>query len=155
MEWNLLIVLGGSEIIIGMADMFDKQKRTAIMSAVKSKNSKAELMVFHNLRQHKIYFQKHYRRALGSPDIALPRKKKAVFIDGDFWHGRSYPELLEKYGEGGFWTRKIGKNIARDKEQRAQLIVDGWQVFQVWESDILRKGTRDQVMNKIEVFLTS
>jgi len=148
-----LTVFDGSGIIIGMADMFDKQKRSEIMSAVKGKNSRAELLAFRHLRRRKIYFQKHYRRALGCPDIALPRRKKAVFIDGNFWHGRSYAELLEKYGEDNFWTEKIGKNVARDRAQRAQLVADGWQVFQVWESDINRMRTRGETLASIERFL--
>jgi DNA mismatch endonuclease (patch repair protein) len=138
-----------------MADVFDKQKRSAIMAAVKSKNTKAELMVFRFLRSHKIYFQKHYRRVPGSPDVALPRKKRAVFIDGDFWHGRTYNDLLTKHGTDDFWTVKIGKNIKRDAEQRAKLSKDGWQICQVWESDLSRLRTRQEVLDKIKTFLTS
>lgn len=70
-----------------MTDVFSKQKRSEIMSLIRSKNTAIELNVFRFLRRNSIYFQKNYKRAMGSPDVALPRKKKAVFIDGDFWHG--------------------------------------------------------------------
>lgn len=69
-----------------MTDVFDPEKRREVMKLVKSKNSKAELIVFRYLRKQGIYFQKHYKKASGRPDIALPRKKKAVFIDGDFYN---------------------------------------------------------------------
>lgn len=138
-----------------MPDMFSKDKRREIMQAVKSKNSKAELLAFKYLRQHKIYHQKHYKKAFGSPDIALPRKHKAVFIDGDFWHGRSLDELLKRYGVGGYWTKKIVANVERDKKRRAALREAGWQVLTVWESDINRKRTREATLASIKDFLIS
>lgn len=67
-----------------MPDMFSAQKRSEIMSRIRSKGTEAERITFKYLRQNKIYFQKHYARVAGKPDIALPRKKKAFFIDGDF-----------------------------------------------------------------------
>lgn len=68
-----------------MADIFTEHKRREIMRAVKSKNSKAETLVFHYLQTNKIYFQRHYKRAVGSPDVALPRKKKATAQRTDLW----------------------------------------------------------------------
>ncbi len=63
-----------------MTDIFDPEKRRQIMSSVKSKNSVAEKIVFQYLRKNKIYFQKHYTKIIGKPDIAIPRKKKAIFL---------------------------------------------------------------------------
>ena len=54
------------------------------MSKIHARNTKAEVLVFRELRKRGLYFQKHYKRVKGSPDVALPRKKRAVFIDGDF-----------------------------------------------------------------------
>ena len=59
------------------------------MSKIRSKNTKIENLVFKELRKRKIYFQRHYKKCAGSPDIALPKKKIAIFIDGD---GR-YPKI--------------------------------------------------------------
>ncbi len=75
-----------------MSYMFSSQKRSEIMSHIRSKNTEAERITFRYLRRNKIYFQKHYTRTAGKPDIALPRRKKEVFIDGDFWHGRELRE---------------------------------------------------------------
>ena len=136
-----------------MVDMFDKNKRSAIMAAIKSRDTKVELLVFHYLRQRRVYFQRHYKRVAGSPDIALPRKKKAVFIDGDFWHGRDYDEVLHRYGPEHYWTKKIARNIERDKEQRNALISAGWRVYRVWESDLNRVRTRVDTLKSIEDFL--
>jgi DNA mismatch endonuclease, patch repair protein len=123
------------------------------MARTKSKNSKAELLVFNNLRKNGIYFQKHYSRAPGRPDIAVPRKKKAIFIDGDFWHGHKFNRTLELRGPDDYWTLKIARNMERDKMQASKLIDCGWQFLRVWESDILRKKTRDDVLVGIRNFL--
>lgn len=120
------------------------------MSSVRSKNSKAELLVFSYLRRSKIYHQKHYERAPGKPDIALPKKKKAIFIDGDYWHGRH----MAKVTKNPFWLEKISKNKERDKKTVSQLKATGWRVLRVWESDINRKRTRDIHLNHIRRFLT-
>lgn len=138
-----------------MSDVFDKNKRSEVMALIKSKNSKAELIVFKYLRQNNVYFQKHYKGVVGTPDIALPRKKRAVFVDGDFWHGRSIESLVEKRGEEDYWTKKIRANIARDLKNKDELKMMGWSVMNVWESDLKRKSTRESTLKSIENFLTS
>jgi DNA mismatch endonuclease, patch repair protein len=125
------------------------------MSSMRSKNSKAELIVFSYLRKEGIYFQKHYVRAPGKPDIALPRKKRAVFIDGDFWHGRNYQHRLKGRRSNDPWIMKIKRNIYRDQEQAELLRANKWAFIRVWESDILRKRTRVETLDKIMNFLIS
>ena len=120
------------------------------MSRIRSKNTKAELLVFRELRRRGIYFQKHYSRVPGKPDIALPRKKIAVFIDGDFWHGwqffKNKKRLPKKY-----WIKKIEGNIARDKKNRAKLKRQGWKILRIWEHEIRKDGS--YVIAKVLLFL--
>lgn len=137
-----------------MADIFDKKKRSEVMSRIRSKDTKAELIVFRYLRKEGVYIQKHYKKAPGNPDIALPRKKKAVFIDGDFWHGRNYQETIDRLPKG-YWKEKIARNVNRDKKNRQQLINNDWSILQVWESDVKRKRTREGELEKIIKFLKS
>jgi len=131
-----------------MPDIFTKEKRSEVMSRIRPKNTKPEMLVFRELRRRGIYFQKHYKRVAGSPDIALPRKKIAVFIDGDFWHGYrfdSYKDRLPKE----YWLGKIEANIKRDKRDRMILKRAGWKVMRVWEHDLSRnkiKKTIDKVL---------
>jgi DNA mismatch endonuclease (patch repair protein) len=135
-----------------MPDIFDRPKRSEIMSLIRSKNTKAEIVVFRYLKKENVYFQKHYKRIPGNPDIALPRKKKAVFIDGDFWHGREYQKTIERLPKG-YWKEKIERNVKRDKKSRAELAKEGWSILQVWESDINRKRTQQEQLEKIAKFL--
>jgi DNA mismatch endonuclease, patch repair protein len=138
-----------------MPDMYSPEKRSEIMSRIRAKETQAEKIAFQYLRQQKIYFQKHYARAAGKPDIALPRKKKVVFIDGDFWHGKTYDKVLQNRPPGDYWVLKIAGNMERDKQQRKALADAGWDILQIWEEDIKRKSTRDQTLESIKTFLTS
>ena len=104
------------------------------MSRIGSKNTQIELRVFSHLRRIGIHFQRHYRRAPGSPDIAQPRRKRAVFIDGDFWHGWRFAGWSAKLTP--YWCEKIGRNIRRDRRNRTALRRAGWSVLRVWEHEL-------------------
>lgn len=136
-----------------MADMYSPEKRSEIMSRIRSKETVAEKIVFRELRRRKVYFQKHYKNAPGKPDIALPRKKKAVFIDGDFWHGRDFRRMADARPPDDFWVKKLTYNMDRDKRQLEELSRNGWLVLRVWESDIKRKRTREGEIEKLVSFL--
>jgi DNA mismatch endonuclease (patch repair protein) len=133
-----------------MADVFSKEKRSEIMSKIKGKNTKVELLVFRELRKRGIYFQKHYKRVPGKPDIALPRKKIAIFIDGDFWHGYKYNKMKMRLPKI-YWRAKIEANMLRDTINRRKLRKMGWKVLRLWEHEIL-KG-KDTCLQKIINFL--
>lgn len=139
-----------------MADIFTPEKRSDVMSRIRGKNTSPEVLVFRYLRKQGIYFQKHYKRAKGSPDIALPRKKKAVFIDGGFWHGYDFENRKGKLlaAEQHYWVKKIERNMERDESCRKALLEAGWQILRVWDHDIKRKRTREQVFGEIVEFLT-
>ena len=131
-------------------DKISKEKRSEIMSLIKSKGTKVENIVFKELRKKNIYFQKHYNRIPGNPDIALPRKKRAIFIDGDFWHGYDLEKLKERLPEG-YWTKKIQKNVDRDILNRNLLIEKGWSIISVWEHQVYKEF--DRTISRIIDFL--
>jgi DNA mismatch endonuclease (patch repair protein) len=101
-----------------MADIFNPKKRSEIMSLIKAKNTKPEILVFKYLRANNIYFQKHYKsKEKINIDIAQPRKRKALFIDGEFWHGYTLERRKDKLPM--FWVQKIIRNVKRDRRYRA------------------------------------
>ena len=122
------------------------------MSRIRSTNTSLEEKVFKYLKHEKIYFQKHYKKAIGNPDIALPRKKKAVFIDGDFWHGWKFKERLKKLPRV-YWREKIKKNIKRDEQNRRLLRRSGWKILRVWGHEL--KKNEEKTLGKIKEFLLS
>lgn len=132
-----------------MPDVFSKEKRSEIMSRIRSKNTLIERTVFLFLKQQKLYFQIHYKRAAGQPDIALPRKKRALFLDGDFWHGRDYNARSKKLSH--YWKTKIADNIKRDKKNYLMLKKQGWGVLRVWERDI--EKNKEKTLKMIYNFL--
>jgi len=107
------------------------------MSKIRSEGTSIEKMVYKELGERGIHFQKHYKKIAGSPDVALPSKKIAIFIDGDFWHGFRYP-LWKKRLAAKFWTKKIERNRARDKRNHTKLRRDGWKVKRIWEHQLLK-----------------
>jgi DNA mismatch endonuclease, patch repair protein len=132
-------------------DKFSKQKRRRIMQSIRSKNTKIELLVFRELRKQGIHFQKHYKRAIGSPDVALPSKKKAIFIDGDFWHGYQFAKRKKRLPKK-YWVAKIERNIDRDRKSRLSLRRAGWDVLRVWEHQLgeERIGTLEKIVSFIK-----
>ena len=134
-----------------MPDIFTKEKRSEVMSKIRSKNTTVERVVFSFLRKEKIYFQRHYDRVVGCPDVALPSKKVAIFLDGDFWHGRNAATRLPKLNE--WWRAKIERNMKRDKASRAALRKAGWSVLKVWEGELMRRRTREKWLEKIRAHL--
>jgi DNA mismatch endonuclease (patch repair protein) len=133
-------------------DKFSKEMRSGIMSKIHSKGTKVEQIVFKELRRRKIYFQAHYKNVPGNPDIALPRKKCAIFIDGDFWHGYELQKLKNRLPEN-YWMAKIERNVKRDRKNRAELRKMGWDILRVWEHEVY--DNLDEVINHIVLFITS
>ena len=131
-------------------DIFTKKKRSEIMSKIRSENTKVERLVFRELRRQGIYFQKHYKGAKGKPDIALPKKKKAVFIDGDFWHGRNFSKQRKRLPKR-YWLAKIENNMKKDKRNRTTLKRKGWKVLRVWEKETIKNP--EKTIKKISDFL--
>lgn len=117
-------------------DVHTKAQRSYNMSQVKSKNTKPELLMFSLLENAGYKFQKHYPIA-GKPDIAFPDVRVAVFIDGEFWHGKNFKTQKDTWSP--FWIKKIGDNLRRDQKNMRKLRADGWHVIRLWDKKVIRK----------------
>jgi DNA mismatch endonuclease (patch repair protein) len=119
-----------------------------MMSRVKARDNKAELMLRKELWGRGIRYRLHSKHLIGKPDLIFARKAIAVFVDGDFWHGRA---LIEEGVEGlkrglrtarsDWWIEKIQKTAQRDQTVTRRLEADGWTVIRFWESDVLQNCT--------------
>ena len=121
-----------------MTDIFSKKKRSWIMSRIHSTETKAEIKLCKDLRKHRLHFRKHCKKLPGNPDIAFPRRKVAVFVDGVFWHGYNW-KVLGKVPKPGYWRKKIARNISRDKKTNSILKKMGWKVLRFWEYKVLKE----------------
>lgn len=120
------------------------------MSLIRAKNTGIERKVFSFLRKNKVHFQKHYSKARGNPDVAVPSKKLAVFIDGDFWHGYRFKEWRTRIPKE-YWREKIASNIARDAKNRTALRRKGWRVLRIWSHELAKR--EEHTLVKILTFL--
>ena len=112
-----------------MADIFTPQKRSWIMSRIRSKDTKIEKKMAHLLRKNRIHYRR-FPKIFGSPDFVV-EKKVLVFCDGDFWHGYLYDR--KKKPQKKFWRDKIERNMERDRKVSRKLRADGWSVVRLWE----------------------
>ncbi len=128
-----------------------------IMRSIKSKGTKAEVLFGKALWAKGIRYRRHYK-ITGKPDIVIVRKKCAIFVDGDFWHGhgwklRGFKKLEDSIKRHKrFWLQKIKNNMARDKKVNRKLRRDGWGVIRIWESQLQkdRNGCVKKVMHHIK-----
>ena len=118
-----------------MADIFTPEKRSWVMSRIRSKDTKIEKKTASMLRKNKIRYRR-FPKVFGSPDFVV-EKKVIVFCDGDFWHGYQYDR--KKKPPKKFWRDKIERNIERDRKVTRKLRADGWSVIRLWEHDIEKR----------------
>jgi DNA mismatch endonuclease (patch repair protein) len=121
-------------------DRHTKKQRSYNMSQVKSKNTLPERIVFEELSNKGFKFNKHFD-IQGKPDVAFPKEKVVVFIDGEFWHGRNFNKLKKTLSK--FWVKKIGNNIKRDRKNKRELRNKGWKVIRLWGKEILKNPEKE------------
>jgi DNA mismatch endonuclease (patch repair protein) len=107
-----------------------------IMSSIKSKNTKPELLFRRALWNNGIKGYRLHWKVEGKPDIAFPGRKLAVFIHGCYWHRCPVCDLSKPKSNSAFWSDKFEKNVARDERKRSALERDGWKVMTFWECEI-------------------
>lgn len=111
------------------------EQRRRNMQNIKQKNTKLELIFMKALREKGIWFTTHRTDVFGKPDIVFKRKKIAVFIDSDFWHGKKHvPKTNQE-----FWIARFERNRNRDIEVNAKLTEQGWTVLRFTEEEIKKE----------------
>ena len=137
-----------------MTDVFDPQKRSEIMSRIRSAGTTPEALLYQIVRGslgHRWKIQKNVRGLPGQPDIVIPTLSVAIFADGCFFHlcpvhGR-IPESNRSY-----WGPKLAGNVKRDKENAERLIELGYSVWRYWEHEFRGKNlavTRDRICDRL------
>jgi DNA mismatch endonuclease (patch repair protein) len=110
------------------------------MGKVKLKGGKAEC-AFAKTLWHKGYrYRKNDKRLPGSPDIAILKHRVAIFVDGEFWHGKDWAQRKARLVRNReYWIEKIEENIARDQRNDQALLQLGWTPIHFWEKEVLKK----------------
>lgn len=111
------------------------------MSRIRGKDTQIEIALRKALWNRGIRYRKNYRKIPGSPDIAITKYKIAIFCDSEFFHGKDWEHKrakIESGSNGDYWSKKIERNIQRDKEKDAALEGHGWKVLHFWGKDITK-----------------
>lgn len=121
-------------------DIWEKAKRSEIMSKVNQKDTKPELIVRHFLFANGFRYRKNVKKLPGSPDIVLSKYKTVIFVNGCFWHGHECRAGRRPTSNKLYWDNKIESNIKRDDDKISQLEALGWRVLIIWQCEIKMKS---------------
>ncbi len=119
-----------------MADIFTKEKRSAVMRAVKpSRNKSTELKLIEFFKRRKITGWRRNYRVFGYPDFTFPKRRVIIFTDGCFWHGHNCRNTRPKEN-ADYWDKKLERNRQRDAQVTKKLALKGWDVIRLWECEL-------------------
>jgi DNA mismatch endonuclease (patch repair protein) len=120
-----------------MSDRISKEKRSWNMSQIHSKDTKPELVVRNILFNSGFRYRLHKKDLPGKPDIVLAKYKKAVYINGCFWHRHEQCKNASKPKTNSlYWENKIKATVERDKKYFFELKSLGWDVVTIWECEL-------------------
>ena len=110
------------------------------MRSIRSKDSEIERLLRRELWKRGLRYRKNVKTVFGKPDIVFLRKKIAIFVDSEFWHGFNF-HIHENdfHTRKKYWINKIKRNIERDLEVTMRLRDDNWIVLRYWGKDIINK----------------
>lgn len=118
-------------------DTVDPKKRSEIMSHIRGKNTKPELLIRSLLHRSGFRFRIHRRDLPGCPDIVLPKYKTIIFVHGCFWHQHSgCKKSTLPQTNITFWKNKLKKKLDRDLFVQNELEKSGWKVIIIWQCEI-------------------
>ena len=139
-----------------MADIVTPEVRSRMMSGIRGKNTKPELLIRKALHAAGYRFRIHRKDLPGKPDIVLPKYHAVIFIHGCFWHGHDCPTFKWPKTRPEFWKNKIETNCTKHNIAQELLLAKGWRVGVIWECAIRGKGKNiDTVTQKLSVWLQS
>ena len=114
-------------------DKLTAQQRHANMVAIRSKDTKPEMIVRRGLWKRGFRYRLNHKRLPGHPDLVLRKYRTCIFVNGCF---------------RDFWVAKIRRNKERDREDQRTLASMGWHCITVWECE-LKPQKREETLDSI------
>jgi DNA mismatch endonuclease, patch repair protein len=116
-----------------MADTVSPETRSRMMSGIRGKNTKPEMILRRGLHALGFRFRLHDNRLPGKPDLVFPKYRAVIFAHGCFWHGHDCHLFKWPSSRPEFWLAKINRNREVDARSDFLLSQDGWRQCVVWE----------------------
>ena len=140
-------------------DRLTVQQRHANMAAIRSKDTKPEMIVRRGLWSRGFRYRLNHKRLPGHPDLVLRKYRTCIFVNGCFWHGHNVTLNIKDETLNSecckipktnreFWVEKIRRNKERDKEEQRKLAAMGWHCITVWECQ-LKPSVREETLDSI------
>ena len=145
-------------------DKLTPLQRHANMAAIRSKDTKPEMIVRCGLWKRGFRYRLNHKRLPGHPDLVLRKYRTCIFVNGCFWHGHgvTVPSQIDNgqltidnsncckipKTNREFWVAKIRRNKERDKEEQKKLAAMGWHCITVWECE-LKPSKREETLESI------
>lgn len=118
-------------------DFMSPEKRSKIMSSIRSKDTQPELMIRRLIHSMGYRYRLHNKKLPGKPDLTFSSRRKVIFVHGCFWHQH------KECGHGkvptsrvDYWKPKLEKNVKRDIENQKKISAAGWDYLVIWECEI-------------------
>lgn len=123
------------------------------MKALSHKKSKVESILAKALWHKGYRYRLNYNKLPGTPDIALTKYRIAIFVDGEFWHGKDFEKTKEKLKNNkDYWIEKIEENIQRDIRNDKLLRQMEWIPIHFWSEDVIKYTS--YCVDEIEQYIT-
>ncbi|WP_428151737.1 very short patch repair endonuclease [Brevundimonas sp.] len=131
-------------------DVYSPEKRSAVMRRVKGRDTSPEIAVRRMLRAAGIGYRLGGLGLPGKPDIVMQGRRTVVFVHGCFWHGHDCARGSRKpKANADYWTAKLARNVARDRQVVVRLTSDNWRVVTVWECDLKAADAADRLIAEV------
>lgn len=140
-----------------MADVVDAATRSRMMSGIRGKNTKPELLIRKAVHRLGLRYRLHSQNLPGRPDLVFPSRQVAVFVNGCFWHGHNCKYFKLPATRSEFWASKIAANKARDCKVRDAITAMGWRHLTIWECAVRgqTKAAPERVAKQVAKWLKS
>jgi len=144
-------------------DKLSPQQRHKNMAAIRSRNTKPEMIVRRGLWSRGFRYRLNSPRLPGHPDLVLKKYRTCIFVNGCFWHGHGVTMSQMDNGQWimdnsncckipqtnrEFWVAKIRRNQERDIEEQKRLAEMGWHCITIWECE-LKPSKREETLRSL------
>jgi len=119
-----------------MTDKISQERRSSNMRAIRNKDMKPEMAVRRAVHRLGYRYRLHRKDLPGKPDMVFSSRRSVIFVHGCFWHQHQDPNCKDgktPKSNLAYWHPKLERNQARDAENDAALIAQGWRVLVIWE----------------------